>query len=558
MAEFADQTTESATAAQSVTHENLKIKGALGSVSLLDDIPKMSVLKKLTAFAAIAGPGLIVMIGDNDAGGVATYAQAGQSYGTTLLWVVFLLIPVLMIAQEMVARLGAVTGIGHGRLIKERFGKWWAMFSVIDLFVLNFLTLATEFIGISFGFSYFGISSYISVPLSAFILFLIAITGSFSRWERFLYILIFITLVEFVMMFSARPQLHPILKGLVVPSALGGWNTGAVMMIVGIVGTTIAPWQLFFQQSNVIDKRITPRWLKYERADTFIGAAITNIAAIAIMITTAFAFANTKYFNSFTNSLGIAKSLANTIGSYAGDMFSVLLIDAALLGAAAVSLSSSYAYGDMFGLKHSLHKKFSEAKGFYLTYGLQIALAAGLILIPHVPLGLITYYVQILAGILLPSAIVFLLLLCNDSELLGPWTNSSWLNILASIIVFALVDLSLVITINTVFPSVNSVVIMECLLILSLAIGIPVGIVKRVRHRHLLTKNTSLTGEKTSRRHRRMLLAEKRQQWSTPSLALINKPQRTMLFKVSMFVLRGYLILAVIALVIKLARLWTG
>ncbi len=558
MAEFADQTTESAVAAQSIAQENLKIKGALGSVSLHDDIPKMSLVKKLTAFAAIAGPGLIVMIGDNDAGGVATYAQAGQSYGTTLLWVVFLLIPVLMIAQEMVARLGAVTGIGHGKLIKERFGKWWAMFSVVDLFVLNFLTLATEFIGISFGFSYFGISSYISVPVSAVILFLIAITGSFSRWERFLYVLIFITLVEFVMMFSVRPQLHPILKGLVVPSAFGGWNTGAVMMIVGIVGTTIAPWQLFFQQSNVIDKRITPRWLKYERADTFIGAAVTNIAAIAIMITTAFAFANTKYFNNFTNSLGVAKSLGSTIGSYVGDMFSVLLIDAALLGAAAVSLSSSYAYGDTFGLKHSLHKKFSEAKGFYLTYGSQIALAAGLILIPHVPLGLITYYVQILAGILLPSAIVFLLLLCNDSELLGPWVNSSWLNILASIIVFALVDLSLVITINTVFPNVNSVVIMEWLLIISLTIGIPVGIVKRVQHRHLLTKNTSLAGEKTSRSHRKMLLAEKRQQWSTPSLALINKPQRTMLFKVSMFVLRGYLILAVIALVIKLARLWTG
>ena len=156
-----------------------QIKGALGSVSIHEELSSTSILKKLVVFGAIAGPGLIVMVGDNDAGGIATYAQSGQSYGTTLLWVVFLLIPVLMIAQEMVARLGAVTGIGHGKLIRERFGKWWALFSVIDLFILNFLTLMTEFIGVSFGFSYFGISGYISVPLSALFLMAIAVSGSF-------------------------------------------------------------------------------------------------------------------------------------------------------------------------------------------------------------------------------------------------------------------------------------------------------------------------------------------------------------------------------------------
>ena len=228
MTEFTAQSAEEIRASSSSRQNQDTIKGALGSVSLHDDLPRKSLIKKLSAFAAIACPGLIVMIGDNDAGGVATYAQTGQAYGTTLLWVVFLLIPVLMIAQEMVARLGAVTGIGHGKLIRERFGKWWAMFSVIDLFVLNFLTLATEFIGISLGFSYFNIKSYISVPICATVLFIVAITGSFSRWERFLYVLIFVTLVEFILMFVARPHLHPVIKGLFVPTALGGWNTGAV------------------------------------------------------------------------------------------------------------------------------------------------------------------------------------------------------------------------------------------------------------------------------------------------------------------------------------------
>ncbi|HEY1466070.1 MAG TPA: divalent metal cation transporter, partial [Acidimicrobiales bacterium] len=228
--------------------------------------------KRLLTFAAIAGPGLIVMVGDNDAGGVSTYAQAGQNYHTSLLWVLLLLIPVLIVNQEMVVRLGAVTGVGHARLINERFGKGWGWFSVGDLFILNFLTIVTEFIGISLAASYAGISEYVAVPIAAVALVAIMASGSFQRWERAMFVFIAISLVQIPMFFLSNPQWGTIGHNFVVPGVSGGVTSAAVLLIIAIVGTTVAPWQLFFQQSNIVDKRITPRFISYERADTVMGS----------------------------------------------------------------------------------------------------------------------------------------------------------------------------------------------------------------------------------------------------------------------------------------------
>ena len=166
------------------------IQGAFGTIRQHDTGARRSWAARLLTLLAIMGPGLIVMVGDNDAGGVATYSQAGQNYGLTLLWTLPLLIPVLIVNQEMVVRLGAVTGVGHARLINERFGRFWGMFSVGDLFILNFLTIATEFIGISLALGYFGVSEYVSVPIAAFILIAMTATGSFRRWERFMFVFI--------------------------------------------------------------------------------------------------------------------------------------------------------------------------------------------------------------------------------------------------------------------------------------------------------------------------------------------------------------------------------
>ena len=272
------------------------IEGALGRIRLGDeDAERRGLKRKLITFLAIVGPGLIVMVGDNDAGGVSTYAQAGQNYGYSLLWTLLLLIPVLIVNQEMVVRLGAVTGVGHARLIKERFGRFWAWFSVGDLFVLNFLTITTEFIGVSLALQYFHVSPYISVPIAGAVLIAITASGSFARWERAMFAFIAVSLILFPLALTSSPNWGQIGYHFVVPGVQGGVSSNAVLLIIAIVGTTVAPWQLFFQQSNVIDKRITPRFIGYERADTTLGAFVVVIGASAVLITAVFAVRGTTW-----------------------------------------------------------------------------------------------------------------------------------------------------------------------------------------------------------------------------------------------------------------------
>src|ERR1700737_942775 len=431
------------------------IHGAFGTIRLSDVAPRRTWRRRLLTLAAIIGPGIIVMVGDNDAGGVSTYAQAGQNYGYSLLWTLVLLVPVLIVNQEMVVRLGAVTGVGHARLINERFGRFWGWFSVGDLFLLNFLTTVTEFIGVSLALRYFGVSPYISVPVAAAILIATTASGSFRRWERALFFFIAVTLILIPLTFLSNPQWGSIFYHLVVPGVQGGVSSTAVLLIIAIVGTTVAPWQLFFQQSNVVDKRITPRFIPYERADTTLGAFVVVGGAAAIMVVAVYAVRGTSLAGKFTDALGVANALAMH-GRVLGGMFAVVLLDASIIGAAAVTLATSYAFGDVFGIKHSLHRKFRDAKPFYASYSAMIVLAAGIVLIPGTPLGLFTSSVQALAGIMLPSGSVFLLLLCNDREVLGPWLNPRWLNILAVFIIGVLLVLSGTLVVDTLFSGLNA------------------------------------------------------------------------------------------------------
>ncbi|HYM97770.1 MAG TPA: NRAMP family divalent metal transporter, partial [Candidatus Sulfotelmatobacter sp.] len=373
------------------------IHGAFGTIRLSDVAPRRTWRRRLLTLAAIVGPGIIVMVGDNDAGGVSTYAQAGQDFGYSLLWTLLLLIPVLIVNQEMVVRLGAVTGVGHARLIKERFGRFWGWFSVGDLFLLNFLTISTEFIGISFAGEYFGLSPYLVVPLAALVLIGITVSGNFRRWERAMFVFLFASLLVLPLIALSHPSPVGVLTGFVRPSIQGGFTSNAALLIIAIVGTTVAPWQLFFQQSNVIDKRITPRWLEYEKADTVLGAVVVVIGAACIMAASASAFSGTSDFGQFSpelGALGVARGLASHISPVVGSIFALLLFDASIVGASAVTLATSYAFGDIFGLRHSLHRGIREAKLFYASYAGMVAVAAAIVLIPHAPLGLITTAVQ--------------------------------------------------------------------------------------------------------------------------------------------------------------------
>src|SRR6202167_733786 len=440
------------------------IEGALGRIRLSDNDRPRTLKVRLATMLAIIGPGLIVMVGDNDAGGVATYVQAGQNYGYSLLWVLLLLVPVLIVNQEMVVRLGAVTGVGHARLINERFGRGWGWFSVGDLFLLNFLTIVTEFIGVSLAAEYIGVSKYIVVPVSAAALVAIMASGSFRRWERAMFFFIAITLLQIPMLLMSHPQWGHAAKSFVVPSISGGVSSDAVLLIIAIVGTTVAPWQLFFQQSNVVDKRITPRFMGYERVDTVLGAFVVIVGAAALLMTGDWAARSTNTVGNFTD----AGAIAHLLGQHSatlGAFFAIVLMDASIIGAAAVTLATSYAFGDVFGLKHSLHRGFADAKQFYFSYTAMVVLAAVIVLIPGAPLGVITTAVQALAGLLLPSASVFLLMLCNDPAVLGPWRNPPWLNVLAGFIVTTLLLLSGILMATTLFPDVDVVEVTEYLVV---------------------------------------------------------------------------------------------
>ncbi|MHA7653246.1 Nramp family divalent metal transporter [Mycobacterium sp. ML4] len=520
------------------------IEGAFGRIRLGDTEHGRTLKTRLITLLAIVGPGIIVMVGDNDAGGVATYTQAGQNYGYSMLWVLLLLIPVLIVNQEMVVRLGAVTGVGHARLINERFGRGWGWFSVGDLFLLNFLTIVTEFIGISLAANYFGISKYIVVPTAAVALVVIMASGSFRRWERAMFVFIAITLLQIPMLLLSHPQWGDAARGFVIPGIKGGLSSDSVLLIIAIVGTTVAPWQLFFQQSNVVDKRITPRFIGYERVDTTLGAFVVVIGAAALVMTADWAARSTGESGNFLDAGAVADLLGRN-GSLLGPIFAIVLLDASIVGAAAVTLSTSYAFGDVFGLKHSLHRGFLEARAFYLSYAAMVAAAAAIVLIPGAPLGLITTAVQALAGLLLPSASVFLLLLCNDRQVLGPWVNRRWLNIVAGFIVSVLLLLSGILMATTLFPHLDVVTVSQYLAgIIAIGIVAALGAVKWLERRQRVQAAPPPLPASVDKMH-----------WRMPPLALLEPVTWSAGTKLGMLALRGYLVVGAGLLVVKAIQL---
>lgn len=400
----------------------------------------------------VIGPGLIVMEADNDAGAVSTYTQAGAQYGLHLLWLLLLLLPVCYFVQEMVARLGIATGEGHAALIYRRFGKWWGRFSLFDLLVVNFLTLVTEFAGISLAAQQMGVAPLVAVPLSAIGLLALVLTGSYRRWERITLVLCVLDSFWLVMAAASHPGIGIIAHNLVVPNAgPGGWTPNLIMLIVAIVGTTIAPWQLFFQQSAVADKRLRFSDLRMARLDTLIGSIFTIVVAGAMICV-----GNVLYVHhiQFTDPAQMAHELGPLVGYWVRLGVLVFMVNASVLGATAISLASSWAVAEVRNWPHSLQMPFQEAKGFYLTYVLGTFAAAAVVLIPRAPLQLVIVGVQVLAGLMLPSAIVFLQLLLNDRELLGDeFINKPWNNMVNWLIIVILFALSLVLAVQQLIPS---------------------------------------------------------------------------------------------------------
>ncbi|KVL40006.1 manganese transporter [Burkholderia territorii] len=518
------------------------IRGALGTIAHHDTAARRTWWARLRTLLAIIGPGLIVMVGDNDAGAFGTYTQAGQNYGTTLLWTLLLLVPVLYVNQEMVLRLGAVTGVGHARLIFERFGKFWGAFSVIDLFLLNALTIVTEFIGITFVLAFFGLPKVAGVCVAAALTMAAVSTGDFRRFERFAIVLCVMSLLLVPVLVSIHPPVAQMSRDFFVPNWPAHAKLSDVMLLViGIVGTTVAPWQLFFQQSYVIDKRITPRFMKYEKVDLWIGIAFVLIGAVAMIGFSAALFGGHPEAGGFTDAGGVIAGLEKYAGRTSATLFAVALLDACIIGAAAVSLSTAYAIGDVFKIRHSLHRGVSDAKGFYLVYFGIVAAAAALVLIPGSPLGLLTEAVQTLAGVLLPSATVFLLVLCNDRQVLGPWINSTKLNVFTGAVIWVLVLLSIILTASVMYPDISGEAIVDVLVggtVLAIA-----GYLATV----LIRRNKRVVEPGIDR--------ALRETWRMPPLDSLEPQNMTVATRVWMAVLRGYLVIAVGLVIVKVVQM---
>jgi len=352
-------------------------------------------------------------------------------------------------------RLGIATGKGHAAMIYQRFGKWWGLFSLVDLELVNFLTLVTEFAAIDLALNKLGVDPRYGVPLAAAGLMIIVLTGSYRRWERSVVLLCLLDFAWFVVAFRLGPPLGQVVRHSVLPSMpAGGITPDLMFLVIALVGTTIAPWQLFFQQSCIADKRLRFADLKWARLDTFLGACVTVTAAACMM---AVGTASDAHGFRFTDPAQMAMDIGTYAGPVVRNVLLLLMINAAVLGTTAISLSSAWAYGEVRGWPHSLQLPLRKAPGFYLLNLICVAAAAGIVLIPGAPLQLIILGVQVLAGVILPSAIIFLQLLLNDKELLGEYANKPWNNWVNWTIIIVLFILSLIlaaqVTAPNLFPS---------------------------------------------------------------------------------------------------------
>ncbi|MGH3868261.1 MAG: NRAMP family divalent metal transporter [Pseudonocardiaceae bacterium] len=549
------------------------IIGALGRLKATDTGPRRSWWRRLGTLLVIMGPGLIVMGGGNDAGGVVLYAQAGQDYGTKLVWALVILTPILYLNQEMVIRLGAVSGVGHARLIFERFGKFWGWFSVGDLLVINAVTIVAEFIGVSQALAFFGLPSYVSVPVAAVVLFLVITGGTFRRWEQLLFFLVAVDLVVFPMAWLVHPSPSQLAQG-VIPSFPGGLNATLLLFIIGLIGTTVEPWQLFFQQSSVVDKRITPRWIRYERADLALGLTIEMVGAVALVAVTAFGLAGTGLAGHFVDAATAMNALSQHAGHTVAVLFAIVLLDGSLIGANLVGLTSSYTLGDVLNNPSSLHHKMPRARLFYGFYAVLIVVGAVVVLLPGVPLGLLIEGVEALSAVLLPATSVFLVLLCNDRAILGPWVNRTWKNIVVGVVVWALLLLSFVSGASTLFPELSDTAI-EIALLIGAGIGLLGGTIAglarwRTAHTHTTARTDTPYGldpaldqdlnqhTELSRAERTALRDQDRLAWRTPALTTLARPPMSPLRRTGLITLRAYLLIAAALIIIKIAQLALG
>ncbi len=398
---------------------------------------------RILIFAAVVGPGFITANVDNDAGGITTYSQAGAQFGYMLLWTMIPTTLALIVVQEMASRMGAVTGKGLSDLIREEFGFRITFLMMLGLVITNFGNVLAEFSGIALSLELFNIPKYISVPACAMIVWLMVVKGTYKSVEKIFLVASFIYVTYIVAGLISGPAWKLALVATVRPPSLPAFSHSAYLyMVIGVIGTTIAPWMQFYLQASVVEKGITPRQYGASRLDVISGCIFTDIVAWFIIVACAATLFAHGMFE-IRNGADAAQALKPLAGNYAYILFAVGLFNASLFAASILPISTAYAVCEGLGLESGVGKKFSEAPFFYWLYTALIAAGAGVILIPNVPLVQITVLSQVVNGITLPFVLLFMLLLINKKELMGKYTNSRFFNWVAWTTTVVMIGLTL-------------------------------------------------------------------------------------------------------------------
>jgi NRAMP (natural resistance-associated macrophage protein)-like metal ion transporter len=383
---------------------------------------------RLVAFLAVLGPGFVTANVDNDPGGILTYSQAGAKFGYQLLWTLIPTTIALIVVQEMAARMGAVTGKGLSDLIREEFGLRATFFTMLVLGVADFGNIISEFAGLASGMGIFGVSKYLVVPAGAILVWTLIVRGSYKPVER---ILIIASLVYFaypVSAFLAKPDWHSAIRQTFQPHFSS--DPSYLVLVVGLIGTTITPWMQFYLQASVVEKGVDRRHYALCRLDVIAGCIVTDVIAFFIVV----ACGATIYHSAHPEINDVAQAavaLKPFAGKYASLLFAVGLINASLLSAAILPLATSYNICEGLGFESGLDKRFNEAPIFYWLYTLLIGGGAAFVLIPRLPLLKFIIFSQVANGILLPFVLVYMLKLINRPRLMGTFKNKPWQNAVA-------------------------------------------------------------------------------------------------------------------------------
>ena len=386
--------------------------------------------RRARLFWLLAGPGILVFLGENDAPSMLSYAATGARFGIGFfLPFITATFAVGFVVQEMAARVGAATGHGHAALIYARFGRFWGNFAMADLLVGNLLTLITEFIGIRAGLGYFGIPPVLAVGASAIVVAAVAATARYALWERITLGLAVGNAVFVPVALWAHPDWgavgHAMLTWRPLP---GGVTQGSILLMVADIGATVTPWMLFFQQGAVADKGLEAADIGPARLDTALGAILAAIFGIACVLAAAPLFHSGISAENF-QAAQFAEALAPLIGPTGAALFALGIFEAGLVAAITIATASAYAFGEVAHRGHSLNAPLREAAPFYAVMLGSTALAGAVVLIPGAPLETIVLIVNVIATLAMPPALLFLLLLANDPEIMGPWRNTRAWNI---------------------------------------------------------------------------------------------------------------------------------